>query len=55
MLEIVHCGGCGKQILESDAPNVIVGKNPQQFCSECVKWASIIRPEGDKWKLSPVI
>lgn len=50
-----RCEGCGCEILDDDYPNIIIGKNPKQYCSKCVKYGRIIGPEGDGWVLTELI
>ena len=51
----VRCIGCSCEISEDDTPNVMIGKNPGQYCSRCVANGSIIkRGEGD-WIYEPII
>ena len=49
------CYGCGREIIEDDAPNLIIGKEPKEFCSICLANASVVSKAGKKWKLSPVV
>lgn len=49
------CDGCGCEIPEEDYPNIIIGKNPKQYCSRCVKYGRIIMPDGSGWALKELI
>jgi hypothetical protein len=51
----VWCGGCGCEIPEDDEPNIIIGKDPAQYCSKCVLCGSFINRRGDKWEVRPII
>ncbi len=50
-----RCEGCGCEISDDDYPNIIIGKNPKQYCSKCVKYGRIIMPDGSGWALKELI
>lgn len=49
------CDGCGAEISETDSPNIIIGKNPKQFCAKCVKYGRIISASGGGWAITELV
>ena len=51
----VRCEGCGCEISDNDSPNVMIGKNPGQYCSQCTAAGSIIRRGEGDWIYEPIV